>query len=366
MRADGGLAWSRALPARPSAVIASGAQIVVAIEGEAGAAAFASLGLGPRDGLRGTPGSALVALGADGVVRWLAELRSTRWVMVRAITTAGDDVLIGGAFAGTIRIGGRVVTAAGNGDGFWARVDRHGEVMALDRMGGDGFDAVTGVAALTDGRLAIAGTFTERAELGGRELVSPRGDRLHGDGFVAVLAGGDLAWTRTWGGERDDTGAGVVALAGGELAIAGTVSGDVEVAGRRLTTAGDSDGLVAILAGDGAVRGAFLVGGGDVDSLTAIAASAAGSQAVVAGRFSGSLVVPGAAVVAPGADAGFVALVDRDGVRAAQAVTTTASTVELRLAADATGWIAAAHAGAPLALGGDAVPAGAAAWRRRW
>jgi hypothetical protein len=158
----------------------------------------------------------------------------------------------------------------------------------------------------------------------------------------------------------------VAALAGGELAIAGTITGEVEVAGRRLTTAGTSDGVVAILAADGDVRAAHLIGGADVDSLTAIAAGASGERAIVAGRFSGTLATRAGAVVAPAADASFVALVDRDGVQAAAPLVSDAATVDVQLAADARGWLVAAHAGAPIALAAEHAPAGPALFRRPW
>lgn len=363
---DGAVAWSRAVPAAPSVVAVGGGLIAVAIEGETDAAALAAAGIvGLPDGLRGAPGAAVIALGDDGAPRWTVGVGATRWAMVRALAVDGDEVVVGGTFAGTLRIGDKVVTAAGSADGFWARLDGQGALITLARIGGDGFDAVTGVAALTDGRIAVGGTFTGTAELAGTELESPKGDQVGGDGFVAVHdRAGALAWARTWGGELEDTCAGVAALAGGEVAIAGTVTGEIEVAGRRLTTAGISDGLVAVLGADGAVRGAALLGGPDVDSITALAAS--GTHAVVAGRFSGTIATRHGAVSAPSADAAFVAAVDREGVLGLAPIASAAATIEARLAADDRGWVLAAHADLPLALGADAQPAGSALWRRPW
>lgn len=368
---DGATRWIRPLPARPRALAASATRTVVAIEGDADLATLTAAGVtGLPDGLRGAPGAAVVMLGADGAPAWTVGVGATRWAMVRALVPEGDGegdgVLVGGAFAGTLRIGDRVVTSAGGVDGFWARLDGAGHLVALARMGGDGFDAVTGVAALTDGRLAIVGTFTGPAELAGTDLDSARGDRIGGDGFVATFdRAGALAWARTWGGAYEDTGAGVAALAGGELIVAGTITGEVDVAGRRLTSRGTSDGMVAVLAADGAVRGVTLVGGPDVDSVTAVAGSA-GGHALVAGRYNGAIATRAGTVAAPSADAGFVAVVDRDGVIGLAPVVSAAATVAVRIAADPRGWLAAAHADVPLALGADAQPAGGALWRRAW
>ena len=90
----------------------------------------------------------------------------------------GGGVLVGGAFAGTLRIGDRVVTSAGGVDGFWARLDGAGHLVALARMGGDGFDAVTGVAALTTGARPItpsrSTTATKPASADGAATVPAR------------------------------------------------------------------------------------------------------------------------------------------------------------------------------------------------
>ena len=367
----GAVAWTRTLPAAPRALAVGAGSIAVAIEGEASAAALAVAGVaGLPDGLRGQPGAAVVVLDDGGAPRWTIGVGATRWAMVRALAFDGDELLIGGAFAGTLRLGDRVVTAAGNADGFWARVGADGGLRSLARVGGDRFDAVTGVAALTDGRLAIAGTFTGPAELGELTLDSVRADDVAGDGFVAVFdRAGAPAWARTWGGELEDTAAGVVALAGGELMVAGTVTGEIEAAGRRLTTAGTSDGLVLVLAGDGAVRAAALVGGPDVDSVTALAGRPGARQAVIAGRFNGALATRAGSIEAPAADAAFVARIDPADVElvvAAAPLVTAAPTVEVQLAADATTWLVAAQADQPLTLGADALPAGPALFRRPW
>ena len=73
---------------------------------------------------------------------------------------SGDDLIVGGSFAGTLRIGERVIASAGGSDGFVARV-HEGQPVWLVRVGGAGADAVQGVAATKD-RVAIAGTCTLR------------------------------------------------------------------------------------------------------------------------------------------------------------------------------------------------------------
>ena len=283
------VAWTREVGAGAGVVGIDGDVALVAVGG-AGSASPEVPSL--AGGLRGEPGAALVALDlASGAVRWAVGVGSTRWSVVHAVAPAGDGFLVAGSFAGTLRVGAWTVTSTGGGDGFVASLDRSGAVRWLRRMGGDSADAVAGVVSLGGGRIAIAGTFTGPAELGDGELLALADKTLAADAFVAVFeANGRLAWSRTFGGVREDTCAGVAALAGGAVAVAGTVRGEVDVAGRRFEARGAADGVVAIFAPDASVRSAWLVGGEDFDGITAIGTGGVASdQLVLAGWFTGAL-----------------------------------------------------------------------------
>lgn len=347
----GAVRWTRDVPADAGPVAATGDLVAVALAG-----------VGPLEGLphglRGEPGAALLGLGlADGARRWLTGIGATEWVVVRAVVPAGDGVAVAGSFAGTLRVGDRVVTSAGGSDGFWARVGPDGAVRTLGRMGGTGADAIAGVAALPDGGLALAGTYADAAELGDLSLAALYPDVALGDGFVARLGPDDaVVWARTWGGPAGDACAGVVAI-GDELAFAGTGRGVVEVAGRRVDTAGNADGVVGFFDAAGAVRGAFAVGGDDYDGLTAIAA--VGDEVAVAGWYSGTLRGPGGAP-AQGPDDPFVALVGADGVHALLPVSAEGAAAIPALAGGPALVVAIDHTGRA-SFAGASVPTGPAA-----
>src|SRR4051794_35083907 len=72
---------------------------------------------------RGEPGAAVAALeAATGAQAWKLAVDSTEWAVIAAIAAAGVGVAIGGTFSGTLRIGDRVVSSAGDTDGFAARL----------------------------------------------------------------------------------------------------------------------------------------------------------------------------------------------------------------------------------------------------
>jgi hypothetical protein len=231
-------------------------------------------------------------------------------------------------------------------------------------MGGDGPDGISGVAALGAGRVAIAGTFTGPAELTDATLTALTPRSLAPDGFVAVVeADGRIAWSRTWGGPEEDTCAGVAVLAGGALAVAGTVRGEVEVAGRRLDTRGTADGMVAVFAADASVKGAWLIGGDDFDGITAIGSN--GTDIVVAGWFTGSLSTARRdRVTSEGVDDVFVAFGDAGGLTAVLPVTSAAPASASALSVTRDAWRLAVHAAEPVTASGDTRPGGAAMWFR--
>jgi hypothetical protein len=262
-----------------------------------------------------------LAAGAGGL-RWARGLGSTDWVIVAgAAARAGGDVAIAGQFAGTLRAGDHVVTSAGNGDGFVARLSPEGAVRWLVRVGGEGTDAITGVAPDGD-HLAIAGTFSRSADLRGTSLVGVDAESAGPDGFVAVLdARGAPAWAYPLGGRGADAVAGVAVTASGAVAIAATVrdaawvsdAGGAVVAGgiSDFSSRGTADGLIAVWDRSGELRGSSLIGGADFDGLRTIAAR--GDQILAGGWFAGTLALGGASLTAGGGDDAFVAIVDDRG-----------------------------------------------------
>ena len=304
-RRRGSAAWRAELDGR-GGPIAHGNGLVVATTSGHGAVGKITL--------RGEPGSVVSALDAQsGAVRWSQPIDATDWVVISAIASAPDGVLVGGTFSGTLRIGKQVVSTAGKTDGFVARLTATGELAWLIRVGGPGADAVQGVASSHDGALiAIAGTFAPGADVLGLPL-TPANDRSpFGDGFVAALdATGKARWAQSFGGQEDESIAGVAIDAQNRIAVAATVRDTVHVVGMDLTARGPADGLVAWWLPDGGGGTATLIGGTDFDGLRAI--TAAGDHVVVGGFYSGSLTLGNRSMTAAGGDDSFLAELDGQG-----------------------------------------------------
>ncbi|HEX5058145.1 MAG TPA: hypothetical protein VFV99_02240, partial [Kofleriaceae bacterium] len=181
----------------------------------------------------------------------------------------------------------------------------------LIRCGGGGADGVQGVATRGD-RIAIAGTFTAGAELGGVALPAYADDSPFGDGFAAELDGnGKRRWAQTFGGRADDAVAGVAIDDRDHVIVAGSVHEVVHVGSAQLVTQGPGDGIIVWFGDDGEKGAAVLVGGLDFDGLRAI--TAVGDKAIVAGFFSGSMKLGDRTLTAGGGDDSFIAAFDGNG-----------------------------------------------------
>lgn len=296
-------AWHTELVGQGGPLAIAGSRVIAALGGAGTVAGLA---------LRGEPGAAVVALdAATGAPAWKLAIDSTEWSVLEALAGTSAGVVVGGSFSGTLRIADRVVSSAGQSDGFVARITAAGGVAWLIRVGGPGADAVHGVAWAGD-RIAIAGTFAAGADLLGEPLpaLDPRSPRA--DGFVAELdPAGARRWVQSFGGKADDSVAGVAIDAAGRIAVAATARDTVHVGPVELVARGAADGVVAWWGPGGSVLDAVRLGGDDFDGLRAIAP--AGERVVVAGFYSGSIRLGDRTLTAGGGDDAFVAELDAAG-----------------------------------------------------
>ncbi len=265
-----------------------------------------------RGSVRGDPGALVIALdAATGAKRWQLALESTAWVTIASIAALPGGCVVGGSFAGTLRIGARVVSSAGDSDGFVAQIDGAGRLQWLVRLGGNGADAVQGVAARGD-TVAIAGTFTAGADLLGEPLPAFDEKSILPDAFAAELdARGARTWLATFGGKEADAVAGVALDAHGRALVAATARDVVKVGGNELTARGAADGLVVWIEPAGEKGAARLLGGTDFDGTSAVAAR--GERGYVAGFFSGAMRLGNRTMSAGGGDDSYVAAIGPDG-----------------------------------------------------
>lgn len=210
--------------------------------------------------------------------------------VAQAVFAPDGDIVLAGAFEGTIDFGGGPLTANAR-DGFVARLGRDGALRWARRVGGSGDDTLSGVAVDGAGRITIAGTF-DSAML---SLEAPCGDLTSSgatDGLVAMLDSdtGACKWVRHIGGMEADDVRGIIANAVFDVFVVGTFRSDLLgfgcLGGTHNHGPGKADMYVIKLFGElGDCKWSTAIGSGDGDE-EGVAIGTDGVDAVAMGRFA--------------------------------------------------------------------------------
>lgn len=129
---------------------------------------------GPSDGL-------LVWFGRDGAAGPAIPLGGEALDGLQAIVATGDRIVVGGFYAGTIKLGKQAIVADGGDDAFVAAFDG-ARVTGVWPIGGPGREEIAGLAAVPGGFVAgIA--HTAAVKIDGQPLASPK-DPAAGAGVI--------------------------------------------------------------------------------------------------------------------------------------------------------------------------------------
>jgi hypothetical protein len=158
------------------------------------------------------------------------------------------NVLLAGGFAGTVNFGGKPLTSASPADVFAVKFDGAGNHVWSKGFGGPSGQVSYSVASDTAGGMLLVGVFYGTVDFGGGTLTSQGA----GDIFVAKLdASGNHVWSRRFGDASNQTGYGVATDAMDNVVITGTFGGTVDFGGGALASAGGGDVFVVKLDASG-------------------------------------------------------------------------------------------------------------------
>jgi hypothetical protein len=201
--------------------------------------------------------------------------------------------------------GGDVLTSAGSGDVFVAKLDVGGAHLWSKRFGDADQQDASSLTVDFAGNVVLTGEFAGTVDFGGAPLTSTGGFDL----FVAKLdgAGGHL-WSKRFGDGDDQGGTPSIAVDGsGNVFAAGTFHGALNFGGGPLASAGGEDAYLAKMDGNGAHLWSKRFGDvSDGQVATCLAADASGNV-IVGGYFSGTVDFGGGSVVSAGGNDAFVA-----------------------------------------------------------
>ncbi|MGE3800086.1 MAG: SBBP repeat-containing protein, partial [Candidatus Kapaibacterium sp.] len=104
--------------------------------------AIGNINFGSTSFSGGTKGGFVAKYGADGTFKWVKGSAGSN--TVESISISQGGIFIGGAFSGSLTLGGQTVTSAGAEDVYVARYTPLGSAEALWRLGGTGSDGTAG------------------------------------------------------------------------------------------------------------------------------------------------------------------------------------------------------------------------------
>jgi hypothetical protein len=169
----------------------------------------------------------------------------SQWAYSVAVDGAGE-VVVGGAFNGTMDFGGVSLVNSDGSDAFVVKLSAGGNHVwsrssgTVSPMG----DVVRGVAADRDGNVVITGTLVSASDFGGGPLLNAAGVGTY-DIFVAKYsASGAHQWSRRYGGGGDDRGTAAVMDANGNSIIGGWFMESVDFGGGVHPSPGGMDSFV--------------------------------------------------------------------------------------------------------------------------
>lgn len=227
-----------------------------------------------------------------------------------AVDTAGN-VIVTGWFEESVDFGGGPVTSAGNRDVFLVKLGSDGAYMWSRGFGSAdaAADIVRGIGVDVDGNICITGGFYGSADFGGAPLASAGSSDI----FLAKYGpGGTHLWSTRLGATSIDSGRGVGFDGDGNVIVTGSFVGTVDFGGGPLESAGQHDVFVAKLDPGGTHIWSRRYGGDDADYGEDVAVAADGNI-LLTGTFRSIADLGGAPFSSAGSDDIFVAQYDPNG-----------------------------------------------------
>lgn len=221
---------------------------------------------------------------------------------------ADGNVFVAGGFSETMELGGASLSSTGGSDIFLAKLDPGGALVWSKRFGGASAEWVSEMVVDPAGNLVVIGGFFGSTDVGGGTMAAV-GET---DVFVLKLdSSGNHLFSKSFGSADFDHGIGVAAGPGGEIALAGSFDGAIDLGGGALSGS-DEDAFVAMLGPTGDHLWSRRFGGAGYDLAKGVGFDPAGNV-VVAGLFSNEIDLGGGPLVAEGIHEIFVAKLDPAG-----------------------------------------------------
>lgn len=198
---------------------------------------------------------------------------------------SGDNVLLGGSFAGTVDFGGGALSSAGQNDVLIAKLNAAGALIWAKSFGDASDQTLTAVAADPQDSVLAVGSFAGTVGFGGASLVSSGLT----DVFVVKLnSAGVHSYSRRFGDFAAQSASGLVVDAVGNALISGRFAGTLNFGGAPLVSAGADDAYILKLNPFGNFVWAKRFGDASTQSAEGVAVDTT-NAVIVVGTFQGTV-----------------------------------------------------------------------------
>jgi hypothetical protein len=200
---------------------------------------------------------------------------------------ATGNVIIAGAFSGSIVFGANTITSAGNSDIFVAKFAPDGAPMWAKSFGDGKDQSARAIAADAQGNVVVVGQFVGSVNFGGGNFTSvgPNFD----DAFIVKLGPqGNHLWSKKFGDINSQVPHGVAISAAGDIAMVGDFQTNMTFDAIAINSVGDTDAFVAVFDSAGNAKWAKAFGDVAAQSAHAVAFDATGNV-LVTGDTAGAI-----------------------------------------------------------------------------
>lgn len=254
--------------------------------------------------------SFIAKLDKSGNVLWAQKLGGSSYNTSSGITVDNlGNTYATGFFFDPATFGNITLTSTGLGDAFITKLDSSGNFLWAQKFGGASYDIAMGISVDSFGNSYVTGSFSDTATFGDIALTSAGSD----DAFITKLdSSGKFLWAQKFGGTSYDYGEGIASDGAGNSYITGYFSDTATFGDITLTSAGGSDGFITKLDSSGKFLWAKKLGGTSYDSAHGITVDSSGNT-YITGSFNGIATFGNITLTSTGNDNAFITKLDSSG-----------------------------------------------------
>ncbi len=238
--------------------------------------------------LRGSSDSFVAKLTAAGAPTWVRTAGGTGADRALAVgVDGGGNIVVGGTFTGSATFGVVGLVASGPTDGFVARYAPAGGLWWVRRIGSTATENLADVAVSNAGVITATGGFTGTLTVAATPTALVAASAASDGWLVQFGGGGTLLRATSFGGAGAEAGTSITTGGpSGALYVTGLFHSTLTMgsgpSAQSVTSAGGSDGFLAVLAADFTPVQLLAYGGPNDDVATGAAVGADGRVAVLA------------------------------------------------------------------------------------